>query len=174
MVGPQKPGDLDKQNLKWLRFVDPEDPTNIIQLALTDTGAVTADGVPIYALTVDPSEVGSKTVTQVIGVSISPGGQATGTIELKSNKGVAITVKADFNASATAGILAWLEASPDGVNWDSLTDKYVEDLEPVFAAGQTRQMTTIVDSAPKFIRAVVDNLDATYGVPVAVDFAEVG
>lgn len=47
---PEKPGDLNMQNLKYLRFVDPEDSTKIIQIALEDTGAVTADGTRIYTL----------------------------------------------------------------------------------------------------------------------------
>jgi len=49
-AAPTRPGHLNMQNLKYLRFVDPEDETKIVQIALVDTGSVTGDDVPIYAL----------------------------------------------------------------------------------------------------------------------------
>lgn len=167
---PLKPGDLQLQNLKYLRFVDPEDTEAIIQLALVDTGSVTGDGIPIHAPRVDTGEFEAKTIISMFQASVAPASTGVGTAkELKNNKGIAVSARCDFNASATAGALIWLEASPDGINWDSLTDKFVIGLEPTFAAGATVQRTTLVDSLPKFIRVKAQNLDAAYGLPFYID-----
>ena len=166
--GPQNPGDLQQQNLKYLRFADPEDPTKIIQVALVDTGLTTGDAIPIYALRVDTGEWESKTITSIFQASVAPASLGTGDAkELKNNKGIAITVRCDWNASATAGAIVWIETSPDGTNWDTV--KFVTGMEPPLSAGNTTQKTILMDSAPKFIRAKVQNLDATYGLPSYVD-----
>ena len=53
-VQPKKPGEL-LQDLRFLRFVDPEDATKLVQIALVDTGTTTADGTKIYSLGVGSS-----------------------------------------------------------------------------------------------------------------------
>lgn len=160
---PQKPSDVKLP--RFLRFVDPAEPKEVAELAVKDTGETTPDGKRIYALHMDMSEVGSKTVTDMIYVSIAPGATFTGSaFELKNNKGIAITVLGTFHASATAGMEVWLESSHDGVAWDSVDTTFVTGLEPVFTAGQLKQKTTLVDSSPKYIRIICKNLDATYGI----------
>ncbi len=47
---PEKPSDLSGQNLKFLRFVDPEDSTKIFELAAVDTGDPAGDGTRRYSL----------------------------------------------------------------------------------------------------------------------------
>lgn len=47
---PEEPSDLSKQNLKFLRFVDPEDSTKIFELAAVDTGNPAGDGTRRYSL----------------------------------------------------------------------------------------------------------------------------
>ena len=56
---PERPGDIT-QDLKYLRFVDPNDKTKIFQLAVIDTGETTPEGVKIYALSMDPSSGGTR------------------------------------------------------------------------------------------------------------------
>jgi hypothetical protein len=166
--GPQNPGDLGHQNLKYLRFVDPEDPTAIIQLGLVDTGLTTVDNIPIYAQLVDTGEWVSKTILSIAAASVAPSATLTGdTKELKNNKGIAITTRCEWNASATAGAIIWIETSKDGTNWDTV--KFVTALEPPLVAGTTTQKTILMDSAPKYIRAKIQNLDATYGLPTYID-----
>lgn len=159
---PQKASDHNL--IKWLRFIDPNDPEALMELAVKDTGETTPDGKKIYALVVDSSEVGAKTVTDMIFVSIAPGATFTGlAFELKNNKGIAITVLGTFGAG-TAGMEVWLESSHDGVAWDSTDAKFVTGLEPVYTASQLKQKTTLVDSAPKYIRIVAKNLDGVQGI----------
>lgn len=91
-------------------------------------------------------------------------------------KAIAVTVKATFNASATAGITVSLFASPDGSSWDDSTDPYAQ-FAPAFAAGATVQKTILVDAASGALDALgvqVKNNDGTYSVTaVTVTWQEV-
>jgi hypothetical protein len=79
--------------------------------------------------------------------------------------GVAATLKAVYNASATAGVQLEVYHSQDGSNWDSDTDDIV--VHP-FAAGATKQKTYIFPSVCPNIRFRVKNLDSTYAVTVSL------
>ena len=161
---PQKPSD---QLTKFLRFIDPNDPTKIMELAVKDTGEVTPDNHKIYALHVDVSEFGAKTVIEVFDDTVAKDATVTtDSQELKSNKGMAITVVCVWDGSATKGAIIWIETSPDDSKWDTV--KFVSGLEPPLDAGETAQKTVLVDSAPKFFRIKITNLDLTHGVQVNV------
>jgi len=79
-----------------------------------------------------------------------------------------VTVKATYDASATAGVrVRWLY-SPDGTNYDSPEDAEdagnYEDL--TFKAGATRQRTVLIPIFSDNVRVQIVNLDSSYAVTV--------
>jgi len=81
---------------------------------------------------------------------------------------VVVTVKASYDASATAGVrVRWLY-SPDNTNFDSPEDAEdagnYEDL--TFAAGATRQRTVPIPLLQKYTKVQIVNLDSSYAVTV--------
>ena len=81
---------------------------------------------------------------------------------------VVVTVKAAYNADATAGVrVRWLY-SPDGTNFDSVEDAEAagnyEDLS--FVAGATRIRTILIPIFQPYVKVQVVNLDTTYAVTV--------
>lgn len=82
---------------------------------------------------------------------------------------LAVTVKATYDASASAGVrVRWLY-SPDGSNFDSPEDAEstgnYEDL--TFEAGKTRQRTVVIPLFTPYVKVEIVNLDKVY--PVIVD-----
>jgi len=83
---------------------------------------------------------------------------------------VIVTVRATYDAGATAGVrVRWLY-SPDGSNFDSVEDAedagYYKDL--TFAAGATRQRTVLISLIQKYTKVQIVNLDASKAVVVDV------
>ena len=81
---------------------------------------------------------------------------------------VVITVKATYNADATAGVrVRWLY-SPDNTTFDSPEDAEAagnyEDLS--FAAGATRVKTILIPLFQPYVKVQVVNLDTSYAVTV--------
>jgi len=81
---------------------------------------------------------------------------------------VVVTVKASYDASATAGVrVRWLY-SPDGSNFDSVQDAEdagnYEDL--TFSAGATRQRTVLIPLLQKYTKVQIVNLDGSVSVTV--------
>jgi len=83
---------------------------------------------------------------------------------------VVVTVRATYDASATAGVrVRWLY-SPDNTNFDSVEDAedagYYKDL--TFAAGETRQRTVTIPLLQKYTKVQIVNLDGSASVTVDV------
>jgi hypothetical protein len=103
---------------------------------------------------------------EVMDYSLAGGGSLDINVPIpESFSGVAVTLKAVYNASATAGVQLEVYHSQDGVNWDSDTDDIV--VHP-FAAGATKQKTYIFPSICPYIRFRVKNLDAGYAATVSL------
>ena len=103
--------------------------------------------------------------------SIAAGGVAeivkTG---LNGYSAIVVTVRATYDANATAGVrVRWLY-SPDGQNFDSPEDAEAqgnyEDL--TFSAGATRQRTILIPILADNVKIQVVNLDTAYAVTVDV------
>ena len=103
------------------------------------------------------------------GVSISAGGTQEFTVsDTDGYSAVVVTVKATYDASATAGVrVQWLY-SPDGTNFDSVEDAEAEGnyVDLSFAAGETRQRTVLIPILQAYVKVQVVNLDTTYAVTV--------
>lgn len=98
---PEKPGDL-MQNLKYLRFVDPNDSTKIVQLALVDSGTLAADGTRIFTLGVNTA--GALPSPSLPSIAIHGSYQLPGIVayQLAAQALVnGIVLKADSNNSGT-------------------------------------------------------------------------
>ena len=83
---------------------------------------------------------------------------------------VVVTVRATYDASATAGVrVRWLY-SPDSTNFDSPEDAEdadnYEDL--TFSAGATRQRTVLIPLLQKYTKVQIVNQDASKAVVVDV------
>ena len=81
---------------------------------------------------------------------------------------VIVTVRATYDASATAGVrVRWLY-SPDSTNFDSPEDAEdagnYEDL--TFSAGATRQRTVLIPLLQKYTKVQIVNQDASKAVVV--------
>lgn len=88
--------------------------------------------------------------------------------KLDGYSAIVTTVRATYDASATAGVrVRWLY-SMDGTNYDSVEDAEAqgnyEDLS--FVAGATRQRTILVPIFAPYVRIQVVNQDTTYAVTV--------
>ena len=92
------------------------------------------------------------------------------TVRGEGYSAVVVTVRATYDASATAGVrVRWLY-SPDNSNFDSVEDAedagYYKDL--TFAAGETRQRTVLISLIQKYTKVQIVNLDASKAVVVDV------
>jgi len=103
------------------------------------------------------------------GVSISAGGTQEFTVsDTDGYSAVVVTVKATYDASATAGVrVQWLY-SPDGTNFDSVEDAEAEGnyVDLSFAAGETRQRTVLIPILQPYMKVQVVNQDTSYAVTV--------
>jgi len=101
--------------------------------------------------------------------SISAGGTAEFTVsDTDGYSAIVVTVKATYDASATAGVrVRWLY-SPDGTNFDSVEDAEdqgnYEDLS--FVAGEARQRTVLIPILQPHVKVQVVNLDSSVSVTV--------
>lgn len=101
--------------------------------------------------------------------SITGGGIAEITKSgLNGYSALVVTVRATYDASATAGVrVRWLY-SPDGTNFDSVEDAEAqgnyEDLS--FSAGAIRQRTVLIPIFADNVKIQIVNLDGTYAVTV--------
>lgn len=75
--------------------------------------------------------------------------------------GIAVTLKATYDVSATAGVRLDALYSPDGANYDTDTD---DTYAHPFTAGTTKQKTYIIPAIHPYVRLAVVNLDASYAV----------
>ncbi|RLE43460.1 hypothetical protein DRJ19_02530 [Candidatus Woesearchaeota archaeon] len=92
------------------------------------------------------------------------------TVRGEGYSAVVVTVRATYDASATAGVrVRWLY-SPDNSNFDSVEDAedagYYKDL--TFAAGATRQRTVPIPLLQKNTKVQIVNLDGSASVTVDV------
>jgi len=101
--------------------------------------------------------------------TIDPSGLRELTVESREgHSALVVTVKATYNASATAGVrVRWLY-SPDGSNYDSPEDAEdagnYEDL--TFEKGKTRQRTILIPILQSHLKIQIVNLDSNYSVTV--------
>jgi len=108
-------------------------------------------------------------VQQLSAVSIPASGTQEFTISgTDGYSAVVVTVKAAYNAAATAGVrVRWLY-SPDNTTFDSPEDAEAagnyEDLS--FAAGATRVKTILIPLFQPYVKVQVVNLDTSYAVTV--------
>jgi len=110
-------------------------------------------------------------VQELSSQSITAGGTAEFTVDDTKTDGysaMVITVKATYNASATAGVrVRWLY-SPDGTNFDTVEDAEdqgnYEDLS--FAAGESRQRTVLIPIFSPYVKVQIVNQDTSYAVTV--------
>jgi len=75
--------------------------------------------------------------------------------------GIAVTLKATYDVSATAGVRLDALYSPDGTNYDTDTD---DTYAHPFTAGTIKQKTYIIPAIHPYVRLVIENLDASYAV----------
>lgn len=74
---------------------------------------------------------------------------------------LAFTVECTYDGAATAGIRVHVRTSKDNVNWDT------EDWDtwtPTFTVGETIRQTKHYDTAPAFIKVLIENLDGAKAV----------
>ena len=107
----------------------------------------------------------SRETSQVLnGETIDGGSHRDVDIAIGAGKsGVALTVKASYNASATNGISIDILYSPDGTNYDTDTD---DTYTHPFQAGATKQKTYVIASVHPYMRVRITNNDPTYSVTV--------
>ena len=137
-------------------FEETEYMIEIIKEAINESGATPTRATPVQ-------ELSSQ--------SIAAGEVAEFTVDDTKTDGysaLVVTVKATYNASATAGVrVRWLY-SPDGTNFDTVEDAEdqgnYEDLS--FAAGESRQRTVLVPIFSPYVKVQVVNLDTSYAVVV--------
>jgi len=83
---------------------------------------------------------------------------------------VVVTVRATYDASATAGVRVRWFYSPDNTNFDSPED--AEDAgnycDLTFSAGATRQRTVLIPLLQKYTKVQIVNLDGSKSVTVDV------
>ena len=90
------------------------------------------------------------------------------TVRGEGYSALVVTVRATYDASATAGVrVRWLY-SPDNTNFDSPED--AEDAgnysDLTFSAGATRQRTVLIPLLQKYTKVQIVNLDSSYAVTV--------
>jgi len=118
-----------------------------------------------------------KEVTQELSsYSLAAGGSVDKDIgSITDRTAIIVTVKASFNASATAGVRLYWLYSPDGTNFDDETSAEAEgnyadigyDKDKNFVgAGKTMQKTVIIPYVTPYIRLRLKNLDSSYAVTV--------
>jgi len=101
--------------------------------------------------TIDPSDLSEFSITNANGYSAA-----------------VVTVKATYDASATAGVrIRWLY-SPDGTNFDSEDAAEAEGqyVDLTFAAGETKIETVLIPIFQPYVKVQVVNLDSSYAVTV--------
>jgi len=125
--------------------------------------------IPISAMKDALKPARATPVQQLNSQSIDAGKTAEFTVsDTDGYSAVAVTVKATYDASATAGVMAKWLYSPDGTNYDSPEDAEAEDNyeELSIAAGETRQRTILVPLFTPYVKIQVVNLDNNAAVTV--------
>lgn len=110
--------------------------------------------------------IAEKETEKVIdGAIVSPGSYVDEDLEVPSGKtGLALTVRATYDASATQGVQIEVYYSPDGTNYDTDTD---EVYDHPFEAGKTKQKTHVIQCVHPYVRIRIKNLDSSYAVTVS-------
>jgi hypothetical protein len=122
------------------------------------------------ALREELAPVRGETVKVLDGVSVPAGGVNEFTVSsLAKHSALILTVKATYNAAATAGVrVRWLY-SADNTNFDSPEDAEAsgnyEDL--TFAAGASRQRTIVIPLFQPYVKIQIVNKDVSYTVTVS-------
>ena len=125
--------------------------------------------VNVGAQDLKPLEIGvhKSTEQKLSNYSLSAGGSVNVDLTIPAGKSAfALTIRASYDANATAGIEFYIYWSPDGSNWDTDTDEVYTDFP--FAAGATKQKTYIIHAVTPYVRVVIKNKDANYAVTLNV------
>ena len=82
-------------------------------------------------------------------------------LPLEGARAFTITVECKFDVEATQGIKVHIRSSADEVNYD--TEDW-DSWTPIFTAGGTVRQTKSYHAAPRFVKVLVENLDASKAV----------
>ena len=140
-----------------------------IKRAIEESGAGVNLDIALSALRDALKPTRATPVQQLSSQSIPASGTKEFTIsDANGYSAVVVTVRATYDASASAGVrVRWLY-SADGINFDSIEDAEAqgnyEDLS--FAAGVTRQKTILIPILQPHVKVQVVNLDTSYAVTV--------
>jgi len=112
-------------------------------------------------------ELALRSTSQIAnGETIPAGGSNDYTVAIPDDKSkVAITIKVDYDASATDGASFGVYWSPDGTNYDTDTD---DSYTLPFAAGASKQKTYMFEAPHSYLKINVANADATYDATVSI------
>ncbi len=130
----------------------------------------------IVHVTVSPAG-GAKTRTEILNLAVIAAASITGladcaTIDLHNRNGtLTISVGVTYNAAATAGIRVHVITSTDNINWD--TEDW-DTWNPNFVANTTILQTKSYDTAPAYIKVLIQNLDAAQTVTAVSAVSVVG
>ena len=143
-----------------LAGIDYEKIKTYVQNALSDYGVATTSALKPTRSS-STQDLSSQVITAGSSVNVDKSG-------LDGYSAIIFTVKATYDATATAGVrVRWLY-SQDGTNYDSSEDAEAqgnyEDL--TFSAGATRQRTIAIPILTDYVRIQVVNLDTSVSVTV--------
>jgi len=121
--------------------------------------AVTTDGFLKVASLAD-----KETEQKLSSYSLGAGATYNVDVTIPTGKtGVAVTLKAAYNASATDGVTLNVLYSPNGTDYDTDTD---DSYTHPFTAGQTKQKTYVIAAIHPYVRLQMVNNDGSYGATV--------
>jgi hypothetical protein len=128
-----------------------------------------------------PVDYGKLAVREVKQVLSSASIPANGTSEFvvesfSRHSSVAVTVRAAYNASATAGVrIRWLY-SADNINFDTPEDAEADGnySDLTFTAGATRQKTVLIPLFQPYVKIQIVNKDTSYPVTVSCWITRIG
>lgn len=108
----------------------------------------------------------SKTSTKILDNKTANASSSTSlgdctAVDLSTAVQMAIDVELTFNASATAGATVKVYASDDNSVWD--TTPY-DQFDIAVSAGNAVKAHFAILPAPKYLKALITNLDATYSI----------
>lgn len=122
----------------------------------------TTSGLYELALVISPADSFKGEATILEEATLAAGATTTladcRAIELADVERLAITVEATYDAAAAAGIKVHVRTSYDGTNYD--TEDWDTWTPTGFAAGATIRQTKQYDTDPRFVKVLIENLDA--------------
>ena len=100
---------------------------------------------------------------------------AGGSVDVDKNtengwSSIVATLRVTYDASATDGVKMYWLYSPDGTNYDDEDDAEAQNnyIQPVFSAGQTKQVTVLIPILTPYIKIRIKNLDTNYAATVSL------